>query len=110
LAAIIPTTLEGATWTLYYVNPNQAIPFHDLTNNIPSWYDMHLVYGCCENFLVMLANMIVDKELFLACCQTPWEHKQYNHFVSQFSQFNYDSVNHQTILEYYHCIINYAQP
>jgi len=37
LAAIIPTTLEVATWTLYYINPNQAIPFNNLTNNIPSW-------------------------------------------------------------------------
>jgi len=48
--------------------------------------------------------------LFLACCHTTWERKQYNHFISQFPQFNYDSVNHQTILEYYHCIVDYAQP
>jgi len=45
LAAIIPTMLEGATWTSYHVNPNQALPFNELTNNIPSWYGMHPVYG-----------------------------------------------------------------
>ena len=43
LAAIIPTMLEGATWTLSHVN--QALPFNELTNNIPSWYGMHPVYG-----------------------------------------------------------------
>ncbi len=108
LAAIVPTTLEGATWTSYHVNPNQALPFNELTNNIPPWYGMHPIYGRCENFPVALAHTVVDKELFLACCRMTWERKQYNHFVSQFPQFNYDSVNHRTILEYYHRIVDYA--
>ncbi len=45
LAAIIPMMLEGAIWTLYHVNPNQALPFNELTKNIPFWYGMHPVYG-----------------------------------------------------------------
>jgi len=45
LVAIIPMKLEGATWTTYHVNPNQALPFNELTNSIPSWYGMHPVYG-----------------------------------------------------------------
>jgi len=35
---------------------------------------------------------------------------QYNHFVSQFPQFNYNIINHQIILEYYHCVVDYAHP
>ncbi len=93
LAAIIPMTMEGTTWTTYHVNPNQALPFNELTNNIPSWHGMHPVYGWCENFPVTLAHTVIDKELFLACCHSPWDRKQYNHFVSQFPQFNYDVVN-----------------
>jgi len=110
LAAILPTITEGSTWTSYHANPNQVVPFNDLTNNIPSWYGMHPVYGRCENFPVTLAHTIIDKELFLACCHTPWERKQYNHFVSQFPQFTYEMVNHRTILEYYHRIVDYARP
>jgi len=110
LAAIIPTTMEGATGTTYHVNPNQGLPFNKLTNNIPSWHGMHPVYGWCKNFPVTLAHTVINKELFLACCHSPWDHKQYNHFVSQFPQFNYDVVNNQTILKYYHCIVDYAHP
>jgi len=110
LVAINPTKLERATWTTYHVNPNQALPFNELTNSIPSWYGMHPVYGRCENFPVMLAHTVLGKELFLACCHTSWDRKQYNHFVSQFPQFNYDVINNRMILEYYHCIVDYACP
>ncbi len=75
LAAIIPTTMEGATGTTYHVNPNQGLPFNKLTNNIPSWHGMHPVYGWCENFLVTLAHTAINKELFLACCHSLWDHK-----------------------------------
>jgi len=110
LAAIIPMTLEGATWISYHVNPNHALPFNKSTNNIPSWYGMHPVYRWCESFLVTLAHIVINKELFLACCCSPWEYKQYNHFVSQFPQFNCDSISNQMILKYYHCIVDYAHP
>jgi len=93
LAAILPMPLEGITWTTYHVNPNQALPFNEWTNTFPSWYDMHPVYGQCENFLVTLAYTVIDKELFLACCCLLWECNQYNHFISQFPQFNYDVIN-----------------
>jgi len=105
-----PLILAGATWTSYHVNPNQDYPFHEQTNNIPSWYGVHPTFGCCENFPVSLVHTIVDKELFLACCCTNWDRKHYNHFVSQFPQFTYEVVTPCNLIEYYHRIGDYAQP
>ncbi len=105
---MLPLILAGATWTSYHVNPNQDYPFHERTNNIPSWYGVHPTFGHCENFLVSLVHTMVDKELFLACCHTTWDHKHYNHFVSQFLQFTHEVVTPCNLIEYYHCIVDYA--
>jgi len=108
LSSTSPLILAGSTWTSYHVNPNQEYPFHERTNNIPSWYGVHPTFGHCENFPVSLAHTIVDKELFLACCRTNWDCKHYNNFVSQFLQFTYEVVTPCNLIEYYHCIVDYA--
>ena len=105
-----PLILAGATWTSYHVNPNEDYPFHERTQNIPSWYGVHPTFGRCENFPVSLAHTIVDKELFLACCRTTWDRKHYNHFVSQFPQFTHEVVTPRNLIEYYHRIVDYARP
>jgi len=108
LPSTLPLILAGSTWTSYHVNPNQEYPFHEQTNNIPSWYGVHPTFGHCENFPVSLAHTIVDKELFLACCRTNWDRKHYNNFVSQFLQFTYEVVTPRNLIEYYHCIVDNA--
>jgi len=111
LAASTPLILEGLTWTSYHVNPNQDYSFHECTSNIPSWYGIHPTIGHCENFLVSLVHTIVDKKFFPACCCTNWDYKHYNHFVfSQFPQFPYEAVTPHNIIEYHHCIFDYAWP
>jgi len=110
LPSTLPLILAGSTWTSYHVNPNQDYPFHEQTNNIPSWYGVHPTFGRCENFPVSLAHTIVDKELFLACCRTNWDRKHYNNFVSQFLQFTYEVVTPRNLIEYYHRIVDYTRP